>query len=40
MADFRDGHVELRPILTPGQLVGFLKGPEPLEFVRDADREF
>ena len=25
---------------APGQLVGFLKGPEPLEFVRDADREF
>jgi AbrB family looped-hinge helix DNA binding protein len=35
----REGHVEIRPILTPEQLIGFLKGPEPLEFKRDADRE-
>ena len=32
-------HVELRPILTPDQLIGFLKDTEPLEFERDADRE-
>lgn len=35
----KDGHVELRPILTPEQLIGFLKGAEPLEFERDADRK-
>lgn len=34
------GHIELRPILTPEQLVGFLKGEEPLEFEREPDREF
>ena len=36
----KDGHIELRPILTPEQLVGFLKGETPLEFEREADREF
>lgn len=34
----KDGYVELRPILTPEQLIGFLKGPEALEFERAADR--
>jgi AbrB family looped-hinge helix DNA binding protein len=36
----KDGHIELRPILTPEQLIGYLKGDQPLEFERDADREF
>ena len=36
----KDGHIELRPILTPEQLIGYLKGDQPIEFVRDADREF
>ncbi len=36
----KDGHIELRPILAPEQLIGFLKGDEPLEFSREADREF
>jgi AbrB family looped-hinge helix DNA binding protein len=33
-------HVELRPILTSEQLLGFLKGETPLEFEREPDREF
>ena len=32
--------IELRPIPDPEQLIGCLKGPEPLHFERDADREF
>jgi AbrB family looped-hinge helix DNA binding protein len=36
----KDGHIELRPILTPEQLIGYLKGDQPLQFERDADREF
>jgi AbrB family looped-hinge helix DNA binding protein len=36
----KDGHIELRPILTPEQLIGYLKKDQPLEFERDADREF
>jgi len=37
----KDGHIEITPILTPEQLIGFLKlDTEPLEFERDADREF
>jgi hypothetical protein len=35
----KDGHIELRPILTPEQLIGFLKGDEPLDFRREADRD-
>ncbi len=35
----KDGHIELRPILTPSQLIGFLKGAEPLDFQREEDRE-
>ncbi len=35
----KDGHIELRPILTPDQLIGFLKGAEPLDFQREEDRE-
>lgn len=34
----KDGHVELRPILEPKQLIGYLKGAKPLVFERDADR--
>jgi AbrB family looped-hinge helix DNA binding protein len=36
----KDGHIELRPILTPEQLIGYLKGDKPLELEREADREF
>lgn len=36
----KDGHIELRPILAPEQLIGYLKKDQPLEFERDADREF
>ncbi len=36
----KDGHIELRPILTPEQLIGYLKEDQPLEFERDTDREF
>jgi len=36
----RDGHIELRPILTPEQLLGYLKGPKALEFAREPDRQF
>jgi len=35
-----DGKIEIRPILTPEQLIGFLKGEKPLEFEREQDREF
>ena len=35
----KDGHIELRPILTPDQLVGYLKDASPLEFEREADRK-
>jgi AbrB family looped-hinge helix DNA binding protein len=33
-------HIEIQPILPPEELVGFLKGPKPLKFQRDGDREF
>jgi AbrB family looped-hinge helix DNA binding protein len=32
--------IVLRPILTGEQLIGFLKGKEPLEFEREEDRTF
>lgn len=35
----KDGKIEVRPILTPDQLIGFLKESEPLEFEREPDRE-
>jgi AbrB family looped-hinge helix DNA binding protein len=35
-----DGRIEVRPILTPEQLIGFLKGESPLELEREPDREF
>jgi AbrB family looped-hinge helix DNA binding protein len=36
----KDGHIELRPVLQPEQLIGFLKGSKPLEFEREKDRQF
>ena len=36
----KDGKIEVSPILTPEQLIGFLKGDKPLEFEREPDREF
>ncbi len=36
----KDGKIEIRPILTPEQLIGYLKGDKPLEFEREPDREF
>jgi AbrB family looped-hinge helix DNA binding protein len=35
-----NGKIEVRPILTPEQLIGYLKGDKPLEFERDPDRSF
>lgn len=36
----KEGKIEVRPILTPDQLIGFLKGNRPLEFDREkTDRE-
>jgi len=32
-----DGKIEIRPILTPEQLIGFLKGEKPLETVIRAE---
>jgi len=34
-----NGRIEIRPILTPDQLIGFLKGAQPLEFQREPDRD-
>jgi AbrB family looped-hinge helix DNA binding protein len=31
----KDGYIELRPILTPEQLIGFLKGKTKLPFERE-----
>jgi len=36
----KHGRIEIRPILTPDQLIGFLKGKKPLELEREPDREF
>jgi AbrB family looped-hinge helix DNA binding protein len=36
----KDGKIEIHPILTPEQLIGYLKGDKPLEFEREPDREF
>jgi len=36
----KSGRIEIRPILTPDQLIGFLKGDKPLELEREPDREF
>jgi AbrB family looped-hinge helix DNA binding protein len=36
----KDEHIELRPVPSPEELIGCLKGPEPLRFEREADREF
>jgi len=36
----RDGHIELKPVLTPEQLVGFLADCAHIPFEREPDREF
>jgi AbrB family looped-hinge helix DNA binding protein len=36
----KNGYLELHPILNANQLIGYLKKTKPLEFERDADREF
>ncbi len=36
----KGSHIEVRPILGPDDLIGMLKGDKPLEFERDADRDF
>ncbi|MBB5353666.1 hypothetical protein HNR46_003927 [Haloferula luteola] len=35
----KDGKIEVRPILTADQLIGFLRESEPLVFEREKDRE-
>jgi AbrB family looped-hinge helix DNA binding protein len=35
-----NGKIEVRPLLTGQQLIGFLKDKTPLEFEREPDREF
>ncbi|MCE2960563.1 MAG: AbrB/MazE/SpoVT family DNA-binding domain-containing protein [Akkermansiaceae bacterium] len=35
-----EGKIEIRPILTPVQLIGFLKGKTPLKLEREPDRKF
>jgi len=35
-----NGKIEIRPILTPDQLIGFLKAKKPLTLEREPDREF
>lgn len=32
-------HIEILPIVTGTELIGFLKGDTPLEFDREGDRE-
>ncbi len=36
----KDGMIEIRPILRPSRLIGFLKGGQPLQLEREPDREF
>lgn len=36
----KEGHIELTPILTAEQLVGFLKDTSHIPFEREPDREF
>jgi AbrB family looped-hinge helix DNA binding protein len=31
----KDGKIEIRPILSPDQLIGFLKGKAPITFERE-----
>jgi len=35
----RKGGINLRPVLSPDQLIGYLKGDKPLEFERVKNRE-
>jgi len=34
-----NGKIEIRPILTPNQLIGYLKGKKPLVLEREPDRD-
>lgn len=36
----RDGHIEVSPILTPDQLLGYLADCAYIPFEREPDREF
>lgn len=36
----KDGEIVITPLLPPEQLIGYLKGPEPIDFQREPDREF
>lgn len=36
----KDGKIEIRPILTPDQLIGFLSDCAHIPFEREPDREF
>jgi len=33
----KDGHIEIRPILRPDQLIGFLKGAAHIAFEREKE---
>ncbi|MFK5921357.1 MAG: AbrB/MazE/SpoVT family DNA-binding domain-containing protein [Verrucomicrobiota bacterium] len=35
----KDGRIEIQPILSGQELIGYLKETKPLEFNRDADRK-
>ena len=35
----KEGHIELHPVLSAQELIGYLKDIEPLEFQREPDRE-
>lgn len=34
-----NNHIEILPVATGKELIGFLKGDTPLEFERESDRE-
>ena len=34
-----DDHIQIEPVLTGSELIGFLKGEKPLEFEREGDRK-
>lgn len=34
-----DDHIQIEPVLTGSELIGFLKGGKPLEFEREGDRK-
>ena len=35
----KNDRIELRPLLQPEELIGFLKGDTPLEYIREDDRK-